>query len=443
MTKRTVLLWCVAVAVIATLIIVARQPRVGAPTATPTGGPAGATATPAASASAGGDAAGAPAGGGSTGAAGAAVPTATLWGAAPGTAPGTAPGAGAVEVAVTPIALGAPLDIAEAEISGLTWISDTLLLLPQYTGRFVAGGDVITDTHAGNGRVFGVLRADLERALAGPEPVVTPFAIPLAQAGFGESEDRAIRGFEGFEAIAVAGDRVYLSIEVQDGDAMSAQLAAGRVDVDAQGVPIGITLDAAPPVPVELPAAIDNMSLEALFADGDGVTALFEANGAAVNPSPKAFRFAADLTPLGEVPFPAIEYRVTDAGALGPDGTLWVINYMFPGDADDLRPGPDAVADRWGEGPSHAASDTVERLLRLTVGADGITLAEAPPIQLALAADGSSRNWEGLAELGGGFVLATDKFPSTILAYLPPPGAAPTAASAAATPSAGPPTPGP
>lgn len=429
MNKRTLLLWCVAVAVIATLVIVARQPRGGGPALAPTA-PAATPATPAAPTSAGVGASSGTADGGASGATGAAagaVPTATIW----GSAPGATPGSGAAEVAVTPIALGAPLDFAEAEISGMTWVSDTLLLLPQYPGRFITGGEVVTDTRRGNGMVIGALRADIEKALAGPEPVVTPFAIPLAMAGFGEDEARAIPGFEGFEAIAVAGDRVYLSIEVQNGDDMAAYLTRGRVDVDGRGIPIGITLDDAPPVPVALPAAIDNMSLESLFADGDGVTALFEANGAAVNPSPKAYRFAADLTPLGEVPFPAIEYRITDAGALGPDGTLWVVNYMFPGDADDLRPGPDAIAARWGEGTSHAASDAVERLLRLTVGADGVTLADAPPIQLALAADGTSRNWEGLVELGGGFLLATDKFPSTILAYLPPPGVAPSAASTA------------
>jgi len=429
MTKRTLLLWCVAVAVIATLIVVARQARDGGPALAPTA-PAATPAAPATAVegAAAGDAAGATATA-STGAA--AAPTATLW----GSAPGATPWSGAAEAAVTPIALGAPLDFAEAEISGLTWFSDTLLLLPQYPGRFIVGGDVVTDTRRGTGMVMGVLRADIEKALAGPEPVVTPFAIPLARAGFGEGEARAIPGFEGFEAIAVAGDRVYLSIEVQDGDAMAAHLTSGRVDVDGRGIPIGITLDEAPTVPVALPAAIDNMSLEALFADGEGVTALFEANGAAVNTSPRAYRFAADLTPLGEVPFPAIEYRITDAGALGPDGTLWVVNYMFPGEADDLRPGPDAIATRWGEGPSHAASDAVERLLRLMVGRDGIALADAPPIQLELSADGTSRNWEGLVELGGGFLLATDKFPSTLLAYLPPPGAPPAAPASPPTPA--------
>ena len=410
MSKRWVVLWFVAVAVIAGLIVVAR--RAGAPGRAP-------AATPTAA-----GAAGSP-GTASTPDADAATTAPPDARSAAATRPTTATVSGAAapaEAAVTPIALAAPLDVAEAEVSGLAWYADTLVFLPQYPGRFGADGGVITDTRRGDGLLFGVRRADVEGALDDAAPAVTAFAIPLAGAGFGEGEPRAIDGFEGFEAIAFRDRRAYLSIEVQRGDDMAAYLVAGRVDVDADGVPVGIALDDAPPVPVPLPVAIDNMSFESLFADGDGVTALFEANGAAVNPTPRALRFGADLAPRGEVPFPALEYRVTDAADLGADGGLWVMNYMFPGDAEALRPGVDAVAERWGEGPTHGGSDVVERLLRLEVGADAIALADAPPIALALRDDGTARNWEGLVELGDrGFLLVTDRFPGTELAFVPRP----------------------
>ncbi len=64
----------------------------------------------------------------------------------------------------------------------------------------------------------------------------------------------------------------------------------------------------------------------------------------------------------------------------------------------------------------------VERQVELQLPADGqgsITLTGAPPIQLKLAEGQVARNWEGLVRLDGrGFLLATDSFPETILAFV-------------------------
>lgn len=332
------------------------------------------------------------------------------------------------ESTVRPIALDGPLGIREAEISGLAWFSDTLVLLPQYPGRFGYDGTVVTTTQSGEGTLFGVGRANVEAALVAGEPSVAPQPIPLAGAGFGKGEARAIPGFEGFEAIAFAGRTAYLSIEVQNGDDMAAYIVRGTVDVDADGVPIGITIDAGEPTEVPLPLEIDNMSMESLVADADGVTAFFEANGSALNPSPTAFRLGPDLAPQGQVTFPSVEYRLTDASEAAADGSFWMTNYMFPGDAETLHPADDGIAGRWGEGATHAAYAQVERIVRIErlppsdrFGA-GYRLADEPPVQLELVDGETSRNWEGLAALGdAGFLVVTDKFPSTILAFVAAP----------------------
>ena len=61
----------------------------------------------------------------------------------------------------------------------------------------------------------------------------------------------------------------------------------------------------------------------------------------------------------------------------------------------------------------------VERLLAFQFTEDGIVLAPLAPIQLQLLPDDEARNWEGIARLDErGFLLVTDKFPETILAFV-------------------------
>ena len=57
--------------------------------------------------------------------------------------------------------------------------------------------------------------------------------------------------------------------------------------------------------------------------------------------------------------------------------------------------------------------------MQLQFSEDGIVLAETPPIQMVLSNDGEPRNWEAIAPFEGrGFLIATDSYPTTILAFL-------------------------
>ena len=149
---------------------------------------------------------------------------------------------------------------------------------------------------------------------------------------------------------------------------------------------------------------------------------LYEANGANVNPQPVAHLFTPDLQPLEMLPMATLEYRVTDATPTDPTGAFWVVNQFSWYDAENLQPAPDGLAERYGEGRSHAGSRTVERLVPLQVTADGVTLAPQPPLQLRLIGDFAPRNWEGIVPFArdefDGFLLATDGFPRTILAFV-------------------------
>ena len=59
-------------------------------------------------------------------------------------------------------------------------------------------------------------------------------------------------------------------------------------------------------------------------------------------------------------------------------------------------------------------------LLEFKLLEDKIIRTERQPINIKLSEFGDSRNWEGIVRLDDiGFLIATDKFPGTILAFLP------------------------
>ncbi|MBP6806289.1 MAG: hypothetical protein KA362_19410 [Chloroflexi bacterium] len=303
------------------------------------------------------------------------------------------------EYPVTTIPLVGPLANADAEISGLAWYGDTLILLPQYP------------TFAGKGSfLYALPKSALLDYLDGrsPEPL-TPQAIPFTAVGLATK----IPGFQGYEAIAFAGDEVYLTVEADGRSGPMGYLVHGTIASDLSQ----ITIDAATLVEISPQTARGNTSDETLLVNDDTVATLYEVNGAALNENPVAHLFTLDGVMTGAVPMAALEYRVTDATEVDGNGRFWVINYFYPGDTD-LRPQTDPLGEQFGLGATHQQHEQVERLVELQLGAEAITLTGAPPIQLQLP-DDEARNWEGLVRLDDrGFLLATDKFPTTILGFV-------------------------
>jgi hypothetical protein len=310
------------------------------------------------------------------------------------------------ETAVIDIPLAGPITERDAEISGMTWYGDNLILMPQYP-NWTTGDE-------GEGFLFAISKEAIHAYLDGStfeplEPAQIPFSAPGAQ--------EEIDGFEGFEAISFVGDEVFMTIEAATGDGMMGYLLKGTIAPDLSG----ITMDTANMVPLESQSGVGNMSDEVMLVIGDTLATIHEASGPAVNEAPVAHLFDTSLADAGTVPLQSPEYRLTDATTLDEANRFWAINYFFPGD-EDLLPESDAVAEMYGRGLTHAASDGVERLVEFVYTDDGITMTDTPPMQIQLMADGSLRNWEGLTRLDdAGFLLATDKWPQTILAFLPLP----------------------
>jgi hypothetical protein len=290
------------------------------------------------------------------------------------------------------------------EYSGLGWWQDELVLLPQYPDGIDGNG--VGQLYAISGKLVRAFAQDPET-----EIIVDPIVFDDA----GLSEELA--GFEGFEAIVFIDNAAYLTIETSGGNPMKAFAVRGEVH-SAEGKIVQITLEKSSLLELPVQNNSRNASYEALTSDGEFIYAFYEQNGTEQNDAPFAVRLDTDLSEMTQIPIEAINFRLTDATETDGNGNFWMINYFFPGDTH-LAVEEDYLSDRYGLGDSHLENRPVERLVEFQLGADGFTLVDQPPIYLELMDRNVARNWEGLAALGeDGFLLITDKFPGSILAYL-------------------------
>ncbi|MGW8251905.1 MAG: hypothetical protein ACWGO1_14785, partial [Anaerolineales bacterium] len=222
-----------------------------------------------------------------------------------------------------------------------------------------------------------------------------------------------IPGYEGFEAIAFSDDRLYVTIEASDEQMMS-YLVAGFVGGDLEY----LSLDPGSRVPIPAQTGIPNLSDESIVVFGSRLVTIYEANGVIVNPSPAAHLFDSSPSLLDQLSFPNIEYRLTDATRVDDFGRFWMPNTFFIGDIQ-LLPLEDPITQQYGSGETHSSSLVIERLLEFQFSEQGIVRSDTPPLQLELAEDDQTRNWEAIARLDDqGFILATDEHPRTIFAFV-------------------------
>ncbi len=306
----------------------------------------------------------------------------------------------APESPVRDIPLIGDVSQSRAEISGMAWCDEHLILLPQYPGRF--GVDTL-------GGVFSIPRGEIEAALSGESSApIKPALILFDQAGL----ESSIEGFEGFEGIAVIGDRFYVTIEARQVGGMMGYLAMGQVN----GECTSFVVDASSLVPIQPQAELGNMSDETIILQNDAVYTLYEANGLNINPNAVAHVFDQDLNSRSTLSMANVEYRITDATTVDDAGIFWGINYFYPGDTK-LNPAPDPIAQEYGLGASHQSAEQVERLLAFEINENSIDLSNRKPIYFELSGS-TARNWEGVVRLGDGFLLVTDEHPSTMMGYV-------------------------
>ena len=320
------------------------------------------------------------------------------------------------EAPVYTIELAGPLAVREAEFSGLAWAGDSLLLLPQYPGRFPL-------QEAPEGSIGALAKQDIEDWLAchvpelswHPSGTCPEAALTPAQWALDDSAVRpSIEAFEGYEALVVDGKRVFLTAEITGPPHDIGYVLRGHF---SEETPPRLVLD--PPAQrIVLPQSIPNTGLEAMLLQGETLHALYEASGVR--------RLHAHYwQPLPPIPMTRVAYRITDATSPDSRGRFWAINYRWPGD-DNPGPAIDRITQRYGRGATHRQADAVERLLAFDLRPEGIVLADQAPVALRLDLEHApkGRNWEGLVRFKEGFLIASDQHPQTVLAYVHAPHAA-------------------
>jgi hypothetical protein len=312
------------------------------------------------------------------------------------------------ETTVRTIPLAPPLDQPDAEISGLAWCGDKLILLPQYPERF---------SDDGNSYFYYLERQQIEHFLDGNKQ--SPLLAKPIQ--LNEKDLRkAVSIFDGFEGITCTGENIWLSIEALN------LLGSYQSFVVPATISFGqlakIEIKQEKLVFLSSQSGMRNIGDEAIlngtFNTQSGVIALHEVNDVRVVKAPKARHISNINGTISELSFPNLPFRVTDASSVDEDNRFWVINYKYSGDKFSLQ-AEDTITKQHGEGPSHAKYYNVERLIELQINDSDITLTNSKPIPLRMD-NVEGRNWEGLVRLGDrGFLIATDKHPATLLGFVP------------------------
>ena len=292
-----------------------------------------------------------------------------------------------------------------SEISGLTWYKDQLILLPQYPGRFAM--DNVSS-------LFKISKQEIINYLENPNEDIRliPGRIEFDEQGIPEE----LTGFQGYESVVIIENKMYLTIECKQDGVMKAYLVEGIITGNAENIALNKESLKVLPMPIE----IKNYSYESMIFVGRRLDICYEANGLNIFKNPMMIEVNLMNSEINLKPFLNLEYRITDATDIDTNGCFWVINYYWPGDYDLLEPAPDPLEAQSRIAGTFSQDDAIERLVELKYSPNGMELSNTAPIVIGSTSSGSSRNWEGITRLDHlGFLLATDKHPRTILAFLP------------------------
>lgn len=307
-----------------------------------------------------------------------------------------------VENSIQSIPLGGPAAARKAELSGLAWCADQLILLPQYPERFEGGPD---------GALFSLPKTALLNAIDQPaSPALEPSPVALDTQGLLTE----LKGFEGFESITIAEREAYLTIEARVNRIMRTYLVKGQFNADCSQ----LRLDPDPYAEIPAQANIPNFSDESILLFGERIFSLYEANGKAVNPQPIVHSFDQDLTPVAPLSLANLEYRLSDASEVDAAGKFWVINLYFVVEPE-LYSDFDPLSALTAAAQPANRFKSIERLVELQFSEDGVVPSGTAPIPLNPGASPLPHNWEGLARLDErGFLIVTDKYFKTTLAFV-------------------------
>lgn len=307
------------------------------------------------------------------------------------------------ETSVQLLTLGPPLNTPAAQISGLAWCQDKLLLLPQKP-------EFASSETTANYALYMLSKAAIKAALKDQHAVLQ--ATPVV---FDDHEFRqGLNEFDGYEAIVCQDHQLWLAVETKVDDSFfTTTIVDGQIDLSAD--PPAIKLANKALTVIQSQSGIWNFSEETLILDKKNLIAIHESNNTI--DKPYATSVDTETGAQSKLDMASVAYRITDATALDKN-KFWVLNYLWK-DLEVLKHLPDPLAAQYAPGSSHRNSGNLERLVELRLSASGIELSDTPPIYLELR-EPEGRNWEGIVRLDDlGLLLVTDEHPQTYFGFVP------------------------
>lgn len=289
-----------------------------------------------------------------------------------------------------------------AEFSSLCWYDENLILLPQYPSysRKKIDKDII----------FMLSKDKLASAVKNRGKKVTDMErIEVVN----NQTYKILPGYEGFEGICYDGEYFYLTVEY---NSASTQAVIVKATLDEEKKQLEILNDQH--LILDLPTNVFNASYESIFVYDEHIYAIFEANGRTVNHNRIAKKISKDFATVENIRFESIEYRITDVTSFDSTGRGWAINYFWPGDADHYLPYEDFIPNKFSD--ENNVEIGVERIIPLIIIGNKIEYDDSrEPVYIKKEKRDVSYNWEGIVSYGDDyFLLATDKFPKTVLRLL-------------------------
>ncbi len=289
-----------------------------------------------------------------------------------------------------------------AEYSSLCWYGEDLILLPQYPSYFRSKLD--------QDIIFMISKEKLSRAIKNKgKRVVEPETIQLIN----NETYKLVPGYEGFEGICYDGEFFYLTVEYNS-KSNKGVLVKAKMSEDGKQLEIlnnqHLILD--------LPAQVFNASYESIFVYEDHIYLIYEANGIMVNQRPLVKKISKDFETVTDLKFDHIEYRITDVTSFDETGRGWAINYFWPGDAEHYKPVESTINSKFAD--ANNLESGIERIIPLIITDNQVKYDRTrSPIYIKKTPRSESYNWEGIVKYGSNsFLLATDKFPHTVLRFL-------------------------
>ncbi|MXV14490.1 esterase-like activity of phytase family protein [Hufsiella ginkgonis] len=280
---------------------------------------------------------------------------------------------------------------SKLEFSSLAHYRDVLLLVPQYPDRF---GD----------EIYGIADGLLDQAISDHSAIREAVAYKLAN--LGQVKQKIGSTYEGFEATAVVGDRIFFAIEsgAENGDCY---LVGGTL------YGTSIVLDPARILTLPKFKRLSNAGFESMtwLPSERKLVAFFEYNKP--DAQPRALVIDTSLTTsVTSYPLDPLMYRITDVTTDGKKNGLYGINLHYKGGKEyGEYIGNDSIPDDPALHGKSLRQTCYTRIVRLTVKNQRVSWKKVRGITF------QCENWEGILLYRKGVFMITDEHPGSVLKW--------------------------